>query len=74
MLPPNVHVSSHPCLNAKLSQLRSQSTSTRETRSLVTEITGILGVEAFSVCLGSAKSGTVSCNHYTASPPRRPSS
>lgn len=62
MLPPNVHISCHPCLRAKLSQLRSQSSSTRDTRSLVNEIATILGVEAFSVCFKSAKSGTVSCN------------
>lgn len=62
MLPPNVHVSCHPCLRAKLSQLRSQSSSTRDTRSLVNEIATILGVEAFSVCFKSAKSGTVSGN------------
>lgn len=43
-----VHVSSHPCLQAKLSQLRSQSTSTRETRGLVTEVSTILGVEALA--------------------------
>ncbi|KAJ5195020.1 uncharacterized protein N7498_008458 [Penicillium cinerascens] len=47
-LPSNVHVSSHPCLKAKLSQLRSQSTSPRETRALVHEIASILGVEAFA--------------------------
>lgn len=57
---PNVHISSHPCLKAKVSQLRSQSTSTRETRSLVNEITTIIGVEAFATCLRSRKSGTVS--------------
>ncbi|KAL2856984.1 uracil phosphoribosyltransferase-domain-containing protein [Aspergillus pseudodeflectus] len=44
----NVHVSSHPLLQAKLSQLRSSSTTTRETRSLVHEIATILGVEAFA--------------------------
>ena len=59
-LPTNVHISSHPCLKAKLSQLRSQSTSTRETRNLVNEIATIIGVEAFAVCLKSNKSGTVS--------------
>ena len=59
-LPTNVHISSHPCLKAKLSQLRSQSTSTRETRNLVNEIATIIGVEAFAVCLNSKKSGTVS--------------
>ncbi|CEL08891.1 Putative Uracil phosphoribosyltransferase (AFU_orthologue; AFUA_2G16200) [Aspergillus calidoustus] len=44
----NVHVSTHPLLQAKLSQLRSSSTTTRETRSLVHEIATILGVEAFA--------------------------
>ncbi|KAJ6164928.1 hypothetical protein N7470_003600 [Penicillium chermesinum] len=47
-LPSNVHVSSHPCLQAKLSQLRSSSTSPRETKALVHEISNILGVEAFT--------------------------
>jgi uracil phosphoribosyltransferase len=51
MLPSNIHVSSHPCLQAKLSQLRSHSTSSRETRSLVHEIATILGVEAFAAGL-----------------------
>ncbi|PLN80308.1 PRTase-like protein [Aspergillus taichungensis] len=50
-LPSNIHVSTHPCLQAKLSQLRSKSTSTRETRDLVHEIATILGVEAFSTGL-----------------------
>lgn len=44
----SVHVSSHPCLLAKLSQIRSHSTTTRETRSLITEISTILGVEALA--------------------------
>lgn len=59
MLPSNVHISSHPCLKAKLSQLRSQSTSTRQTKELVNDISAILGVEAFSACLKTTKSGTV---------------
>ncbi|KAF4172676.1 hypothetical protein CNMCM8060_001101 [Aspergillus lentulus] len=50
-LPSNIHVSSHPCLQAKLSQLRSHSTSPRETRSLVHDIATILGVEAFAAGL-----------------------
>lgn len=45
-LPANVHVSSHPCLRAKLSQLRSKGTNARETKELVHEISLILGVEA----------------------------
>ncbi|KAK3361717.1 hypothetical protein B0T24DRAFT_642239 [Lasiosphaeria ovina] len=32
ILPPNVHVSSHPCLQAKLSQLRSASLSAKGTK------------------------------------------
>ncbi|OAL23732.1 uracil phosphoribosyltransferase, variant [Fonsecaea nubica] len=45
-LPPNIHVSKHPCLRAKLSQLRSKSTNARETKSLIHEITLLLGTEA----------------------------
>jgi len=43
-----IHISNHPCLQAKLSQLRSHTTTTRETRELVTEISTILGVEALA--------------------------
>ncbi|KAF7585293.1 hypothetical protein BBP40_011307 [Aspergillus hancockii] len=57
-LPSNVHISSHPCLQAKLSQLRSKSASTRETRGLVHEIATILGVEAFATVLETTKQGT----------------
>ncbi|OOQ84928.1 uracil phosphoribosyltransferase [Penicillium brasilianum] len=57
-LPPNVHISAHPCLQAKLSQLRSQSTTPRETRALVEEIASILGVEAFAQGLTLTKTGT----------------
>ncbi|CAG8063684.1 unnamed protein product [Penicillium nalgiovense] len=56
-LPSNVHVSSHPCLQAKLSLIRSSSTTPRETRGLVHDIANILGVEAFSN-LKSVKTGT----------------
>ncbi|KAF7714285.1 Uracil phosphoribosyltransferase [Penicillium ucsense] len=56
-LPSNVHISSHPCLQAKLSQLRSQSTSPRETRALVEEISSILGVEAFAKGLALSPTG-----------------
>jgi len=58
-LPSNVHVSSHPCLQAKLSQLRSQSTRPRETRALVHEIASILGVEAFASGLKLKPTGKV---------------
>jgi len=47
-LPPNVHVSKHPCLRAKLSQLRSRSTNARETKTLVQDIATILGVDALA--------------------------
>ncbi|KAI9930387.1 hypothetical protein ASPWEDRAFT_67750 [Aspergillus wentii DTO 134E9] len=57
-LPSSIRISSHPCLQAKLSLLRSQSTTTRETRTLVTEISTILGVEAFATGLKANKSGT----------------
>ncbi|KAJ5585076.1 uncharacterized protein N7459_004876 [Penicillium hispanicum] len=57
-LPSNVHISTHPCLQAKLPQLRSQSTTPRETRALVREIASILGVEAFANGLKLVKTGT----------------
>jgi len=47
-LPSNVHVSHHPCLRAKLSQLRSQSTSARDVKALVNEIALIVGCEALA--------------------------
>lgn len=52
-LPQNVHVSKHPCLLAKLSQLRSKSTSAKEVKSLVHEIALIVGCEAFASALTS---------------------
>ncbi|KAK4177449.1 uracil phosphoribosyltransferase-domain-containing protein [Triangularia setosa] len=53
-LPPNVHISSHPCLQAKLSQLRSTSTSARDVKTLINEITLILGTEALAHALTSS--------------------
>lgn len=53
-LPKNVHVSQHPCLRAKLSKLRSGSTPSKEVKSLVHEISLIVGCEA----LGSAITAT----------------
>ena len=47
-LPANIHVSSHPCLKAKLSQLRSKSTDARGVRRLVNDIALILGAEALA--------------------------
>ncbi|KAJ5611758.1 hypothetical protein N7528_008863 [Penicillium herquei] len=57
-LPANIHISTHPCLQAKLSQLRSASTSPRETRALVHEIASIIGVEAFATGLKVSTTGT----------------
>ncbi|EON69724.1 hypothetical protein W97_08986 [Coniosporium apollinis CBS 100218] len=56
-LPSNVHVSSHPCLQAKLSQLRSQATNARETKSLIHEIATILSCEALAVALQPQQAG-----------------
>lgn len=47
-LPSNVHVSKHPCLVAKISQLRSKSTTSKETEQLVHEISLMLGMEALA--------------------------
>ena len=58
--PPTVHVSRHPCLQAKLSQLRSKSTNSRETKALVHEIALIVGCEALATGLDIVQSGTVS--------------
>jgi uracil phosphoribosyltransferase len=52
-LPSNVHVSQHPCLLAKLSQLRSKSTSPREVSSLVHEISLIVSCEALAKAVTS---------------------
>ena len=59
-LPFNVHVSTHPCLRAKLSQLRSKAANARETKSLVHEIALILGCETLANSLHITSSGTVS--------------
>ncbi|KAM6524925.1 hypothetical protein FALCPG4_010500 [Fusarium falciforme] len=50
-LPSNVHVSQHPCLRAKLSQLRSKSVSPREVKSLIHEISLIVSCEALASSL-----------------------
>jgi uracil phosphoribosyltransferase len=56
-LPSNVTVSSHPCLLAKLSQLRSVSTSSKETKALVHELALLLGAEALAKVLTTSTSG-----------------
>lgn len=60
--PSNVHISKHPCLRAKLSQLRSGSTSAKEVKSLVHEIALIVGCEALSVALSSTSGSKVCIN------------
>lgn len=47
-LPSNVHISKHPCLRAKLGQLRSKGTNARDTKTLVHEIALLLGSEALA--------------------------
>ena len=59
-LPPNVRVSSSPLLRAKMSLLRSSSTNARDTKSLVHEITLMLGTEALNSVLQVQTIGTVS--------------
>lgn len=62
-LPPNVHVSTHPLLHAKLSLLRSRDTDSRETKRLVNDIATILGVEALAG-LAERDDGTVSYPNF----------
>ena len=56
----NVHVSSHPCVRAKLSHLRSKDANARDVKNYVHEIALILGSEALAKCLTTVDSGTVS--------------
>lgn len=51
---PHVHVSQHPTLLAKLSQLRSKSTAARDVKTLIHEITLILATEALAKALAPA--------------------
>lgn len=55
----NIHVSSHPCVRAKLSILRSASTNAKETKALIHEIATIVGCQALAD-LSVEQSGTVS--------------
>ena len=59
-LPLNVHVSTHPCVRAKLSQLRSKETNARDTKALLHEIALMVGCEALAACLENVPTGTVS--------------
>jgi hypothetical protein len=58
-LPANAHVSAHPCLQAKLSQLRSASTGPRDAQSLVHEIALMVGYEALGAGLSTQADGEV---------------
>lgn len=60
-LPANVHVSQHPSLLAKLSQLRASSTSAKEVKALIHEIGLILSIEALAKVTASA-SGPKVCS------------
>ncbi|KAI3391579.1 hypothetical protein diail_7071 [Diaporthe ilicicola] len=53
-LPSNVHVSNHPCLRAKLSQLRSKRTPAKDVKSLVHDISLIVGCEALASAITTA--------------------
>jgi len=57
VLPANVNVSTHPCIRAKLSQLRSETTSSKETRALVKEISLLLACEALRSALSVEETG-----------------
>ena len=56
----NVNVSQHPCLRAKISQLRSISTNAREVKSLIHDITLLLGTEALLTNLSITDGDSVS--------------
>lgn len=56
----NVHISTHPCLRAKLSQLRSKGVNARETHALVHDIALIVACEALASELETVSSGMVS--------------
>jgi uracil phosphoribosyltransferase len=59
-LPKNAHVSTHPCLQAKLSQLRSASTASKDVQTLVHEIATMVGYEALASGLTAKTGGNVS--------------
>lgn len=59
-LPANVHVSSHPCVAAKMSKLRSQETvNARDTKALIHEIALMVGCEALAQAFELTPNGTV---------------
>ncbi|CAG5180833.1 uncharacterized protein ALTATR162_LOCUS9459 [Alternaria atra] len=60
-LPKNAHVSTHPCLQAKLSQLRSASTGSKDAQTLVHELALMVGYEALAAGLKAQEAGTQDC-------------
>jgi uracil phosphoribosyltransferase len=58
-IPKNAHISTHPCLQAKLSQLRSEKTGCRDAQTLVHEIALMVGYEALAAGLTTKQEGTV---------------
>jgi uracil phosphoribosyltransferase len=59
-LPSNVRVSAHPCLLAKLGQLRSRAAGAKDVKTLVHDISLIVGCEALAGCLRAVPSIQVS--------------
>ena len=69
----NVHISTHPCVQAKLSQLRLRSTFSPDTKSLIHEMTLMIGCEALAASLRTVANGTVSLTSTHAVPSHRQS-
>lgn len=57
-LPANTFVSRHPCVRAKMSQLRSQQSSAREVKTLIHDISLIVGAQALMRALEVIQNGT----------------
>lgn len=69
-IPSNARVSNHPCLQAKVSQLRNQHTNGRDTKQLVHDIALIVGTQALQEALDTKLEGQVIVQlhyhlHYT---------
>jgi uracil phosphoribosyltransferase len=58
-LPSNVHVSTHPCIQAKLCQLRSVSTHPKDFKSAIHEVALLVAAEAYAKVFRSTQDGTV---------------
>lgn len=64
--PSSIHISTHPCVRAKLSQIRSKDVNARETQSMVHEIALIVACDALASELQTVSSGTVSLSYSIA--------